>query len=217
MSSRTWTSPQHHHQGQERDHPELPDRFAQRLLRYPVHEGEPGPPVRGRRDPPQLELRRVRHRLHRPPPEVHEGGGDAFKIHGNGLVEDCWVHHLGMEPDAHADGDRAGWDRTSLSGTTTSTCRSDCRATSPTRRSSSRPRSGSSTTSCSRATGRSAGTTPSISPTILGAGAPTNCKLLNNRFGRDYHWGVLINDSPNSVISGNVWDDTGELMDINNQ
>ena len=44
-----------------------------------------------------------------------------------------------------------------------------------------------------------------------------NPKLINNRFGRSYRFGVLNVDTdvPNPEICGNVWDDTGELMAIN--
>src|SRR6185436_12284801 len=38
---------------------------------------------------------------------VHEQGGDAFKHHGQGAIEACWIHHLGMAPGAHADGDQS--------------------------------------------------------------------------------------------------------------
>jgi hypothetical protein len=39
-------------------------------------------------------------------------------------------------------------------------------------------------------------------------GPPTNIRILNNRFGRDYHYG-LYSVEGNPVIQGNVWDDTG--------
>ena len=44
-----------------------------------------------------------------------------------------------------------------------------------------------------------------------------NPRLLHNRFGRAYRFGVLNVDSdvPSPEICGNVWDDTGEAMDIN--
>ena len=44
-----------------------------------------------------------------------------------------------------------------------------------------------------------------------------DCALINNRFGRDFAYGPLrVNGNVwNLTISGNVWDDTGELMDIN--
>ncbi|MFT5198677.1 MAG: hypothetical protein ACI87O_001335, partial [Planctomycetota bacterium] len=46
-------------------------------------------------------------------------------------------------------------------------------------------------------------------------GDPTNCRMVNNRFGRDYRYGVL-QTTGYVYISGNRWDDNGQLMDINN-
>ena len=44
-----------------------------------------------------------------------------------------------------------------------------------------------------------------------------NPKLLHNKFGRDYRYGVLSFDRDilNSEICGNIWEDTGTLMAIN--
>jgi hypothetical protein len=41
--------------------------------------------------------------------------------------------------------------------------------------------------------------------------------VINNRFGRDYRYSPLrVGDRIyNLQVSGNVWDDTGALMDIN--
>jgi len=43
------------------------------------------------------------------------------------------------------------------------------------------------------------------------------CTVTNNRFGRDYRFGPLRTNGnlTNISLSGNVWDDSGELMDIN--
>jgi hypothetical protein len=46
-------------------------------------------------------------------------------------------------------------------------------------------------------------------------GDPTNARLINNRFGRNCRYGVL-STTGYVYISGNRWDDTDELMDINN-
>ena len=45
----------------------------------------------------------------------------------------------------------------------------------------------------------------------------TNFVLSNNRFGRDYRYGPLrVSDNTFNVqIWGNRWDDSGELMSIN--
>jgi hypothetical protein len=149
--------------------------------------------------------------------EVHEGGGDAFKAHGNVLVEDCWVHNLGMEPDAHADGDQSRMG----SNITFRHNNIDMPVGLPGYESNSAflfaPEIGIVNNILLESNWVNGGNYTVYLAYNSAYGAPTNCRLLNNRFGRDYHWGVLINDSPGSIISGNVWDDTGELMDINNQ
>ncbi|MCB0333053.1 MAG: right-handed parallel beta-helix repeat-containing protein, partial [Bdellovibrionales bacterium] len=35
---------------------------------------------------------------------VHDSGGDGFKPVSNTIIEGCWVHHLGTADGAHADG-----------------------------------------------------------------------------------------------------------------
>ena len=44
------------------------------------------------------------------------------------------------------------------------------------------------------------------SRTANGNGAPTNVRVINNRFGRDYRYAIYSFDGPVST-SGNVWDD----------
>ena len=46
-----------------------------------------------------------------------------------------------------------------------------------------------------------------------------NCQLTNNYFGRDYRFGPLrvAGQVTNLTVDGNVWEDTGEWMDINDQ
>ena len=46
--------------------------------------------------------------------------------------------------------------------------------------------------------------------------ALTGIQLINNRFTRNYGIGPLVDKAVGTIITGNVWDDTGELMDINN-
>jgi hypothetical protein len=43
------------------------------------------------------------------------------------------------------------------------------------------------------------------------------CEVINNRFGRDYRYGVLNTNGnlEGLSFSGNIWDDTEELMYIN--
>jgi hypothetical protein len=149
--------------------------------------------------------------------EIHECGGDSFKAHGDVLVEDSYVHHLGMATGAHADGDQT---RTG-SHITFRHNNFDMPVGLPGYESNSAflfaPEIGVVNDILVEDNWLNGGNYTVYFAYNSAFGAPMNCRLLNNRFGREYHWGVLINDSPGSVVSGNVWDDTGEMMDINNQ
>jgi hypothetical protein len=35
---------------------------------------------------------------------IHHLGGDGLKAEANVVIENCWVHHLGLSPGSHADG-----------------------------------------------------------------------------------------------------------------
>ncbi len=145
--------------------------------------------------------------------EVHEGGGDAFKAHGDALIEDCWIHHLGMGPGAHADGDQ------SLVGMNITIRHNniDMPVDIPGHESNS-------ALSISAFYGPAGnilieknwlnGGNYTLFLTNDAYGPMTNVRLIDNRFGRGYRYGILYSDI-SAVISGNVWDDTGALMDIN--
>lgn len=47
-----------------------------------------------------------------------------------------------------------------------------------------------------------------------GHGLPSNVRFINNRFGRDFNYGIAAFDGP-AEAEGNVWDDTGEPLDLN--
>jgi hypothetical protein len=144
---------------------------------------------------------------------VHEQGGDAFKHHGQGSIEACWIHHLGKAAGAHADGDQSltgagivirgnnidvpqglpgyeGNSALSFSGVF-----HECRDV------------------LIEENWLNGGTyTVYLTEDQYGL---TNCRFLKNRFGRGFQYGPFYNDT-DAVIAGNVWDDTGELMNINN-
>ena len=40
---------------------------------------------------------------------IHDSGGDGMKATENVLVEECWIHHLGTNDGAHADGNQSRW------------------------------------------------------------------------------------------------------------
>ncbi len=145
--------------------------------------------------------------------EVHQGGRDAFKAHGDALIEDCWMHHLGMSSGAHADGDQ------SLVGMNITIRHNNIDM--PIGIPGHESNSALSISAYYGATGNVLiernwlnGGNFTLFLTDDAYGPMNNVRLIDNRFGRGYRYGVLFNDT-STVISGNVWDDTGELMDIN--
>lgn len=48
-----------------------------------------------------------------------------------------------------------------------------------------------------------------------GYGTPSNVRFLNNRFGRNFGFGPCTFNAPAPVWSGNVWDDTGDVIPLN--
>ncbi len=149
--------------------------------------------------------------------EIHEGGADAIKTVWNAVVENCWLHHLGTNAEAHADGNqtRSGghliFRRNNF----------DMPKSVPP------PYKSNANLIIQTAEGpiedvlieenwlNGGNFTVYVTDKGAGHGVPLNVRLIDNRFGRDYNFGVLENDGY-VYCSGNVWDDTGELMDINN-
>ncbi len=155
---------------------------------------------------------------------LHESGGDGFKATHDVLVENCWVHHIGTNPGSHADCNQTRWGSNFIfrgnnfdipvgigapykqnacfiiqtgDGPIDNVLIEDNWLT------------GGNFTVYFENKWRPGSTNPNY-------GDPTNCRLLNNRFGREFRYGPL-NTTGYVVVSGNVWDDTGEPMDINNQ
>jgi hypothetical protein len=143
--------------------------------------------------------------------EIHHVGNDAVKASDNDEMYNCWMHHLGMTPDSHADGIQIrhgshyiikgnNFDMPKgLNGFNSNATIFVTDAVAPT-------------------------DDVLVEGNWLNGGNYTtyflgpnthNMRLINNRFGRDYNFGPLAHDNF-VVASGNVWDDTGALMDINN-
>jgi len=154
---------------------------------------------------------------------IHHSGGDAIKTNGNNLVESCWIHHLGMNVGSHADGNqtRSG-DNIVFRGNFIDMPINDS-GTGP----------GAPFKSNAAAINQAASgniTNVLFDSNWMNGGNYTiwittkldftfdGCTVINNRFGRDYRYGPLRTNGnlTNINLSGNVWDDTGELMDINN-
>jgi len=143
---------------------------------------------------------------------VHESGGDAVKPTSNVVFETSWLHNLGTNDGAHADGFQSvGGSNYTFRG---NNC--DMPVTDP-------PPYKSNACFIIQTNNspidnvliennwlNGGNFTVYVTDKGNGHGAPTNARILNNRFGRDYRYGLLRTDG-NPVISGNVWDDTGGL------
>ena len=155
--------------------------------------------------------------------EIHHSGGDAIKTTGNNLVESCWLHHLGMNVGSHADGNqtRSG-DNVVFRGNFIDMPINDSGA-------------GPGAPFKSNAAAINQAASGNITNVLfdsnwMNGGNYTiwittkldftfdGCTVINNRFGRDFRYGPLRTNGnlTNINLSANVWDDTGELMDINN-
>jgi hypothetical protein len=153
---------------------------------------------------------------------IHHSGGDGIKTTSNNLVESCWMHHLGMNPGAHADGNqtRSGSNITFRGNFFDM----------PVPESAAGP--GAPFNSNAAAINQAEigdisnmvfdrnwmnGGNYTLFITAKNGYTFDACTVTQNRFGRDYRFGPLRTDGPlsNIHLSGNVWDDTGELMSIN--
>ena len=155
-------------------------------------------------------------------------GADGFKCESNNLVEGCWIHHIGINDGAHADGNQT---RVGSNITFRGNFFDLPHPWSP-----NGPPPPYKSNACSINQAEIADIVNLVmdSNWINGGGYSVyfeaqnktgqqyncdSCKLINNRFGRDYVYGPLVvtGNVTNLTVDGNVWDDTGELMSINNQ
>ncbi len=155
---------------------------------------------------------------------LHESGGDGFKTTNDVLVEACWVHHIGTAPGAHADCNQtrsgsnfvfrgnffdipidigapykqnACWIMQTGDGPIDNVLVED------------------NWINGGNFSVYFENKLPSPGSTRPNYGDPTNCRMINNRFGRDNRYGVL-RLTGYVYMAGNRWDDNGQLMSINN-
>ncbi len=148
---------------------------------------------------------------------LHESGGDGFKTSSGSVVESCWVHHLGTAPGAHADCNQTRSGQSLIFRGNFFDLPIDIGA----------PYKSNACLIIQTGLGAindvliennwltGGNFTLYITDKGNGYGPPTNVRVLNNRFGREYRYGVLDNFGY-VHLQGNRWDDTDELMDINN-
>jgi len=155
---------------------------------------------------------------------IHDSGGDGLKLTSNVLVEGCWIHRLGKKVDAHADGNQT------RSGKNLTFRGNNFDMPSPgTPNFPGNPYKSNSNFIISTAVGpidniliesnwlNGGNYTIYSIDKERGYGSPTNVRVINNIFGRDN------GGYPNKITgrirtgtfaewSGNVWEDTGELL-----
>lgn len=153
---------------------------------------------------------------------IHEMGADATKSSGNTNLSHCWMHHLGKNVGSHADGIQTqGGFNIEVSANFFDMPIAD---------GPNGPGAPYGSNACCIFQAKNVGPVGNVNVvgnwlnggnyTVYFAGIDwpiSDCTLINNRFGRDYRHGVLTTPGTNinTVVEGNVWDDTGLLMDIN--
>lgn len=153
--------------------------------------------------------------------EIHEMGADGLKARGNTLIEGCWIHHLGKNPGAHADGNqtRSGSNIT-MRGNFFDMPKNIGAPYKSNAASINQAEAGPISNLVMENNWLNGGNyTVYFEAEAQHGYSTTNCSLINNRFGRDYSFGVLrVHGNVSGLqVYGNVWDDTGEEMDINDQ
>lgn len=147
--------------------------------------------------------------------EIRNSGADAIKPEYNFLIEGNWLHHLGYNISAHADGVQivSGGNGVirgnffdmppELDGYRNSQCFMI-----------QTNNSGVDNILIEQNWINGGGYSVQVRDKGNGYGAPTNVRILNNRFGTDYLYGIWRLDG-NPVTEGNVWDATG--LSVSNQ
>jgi hypothetical protein len=142
---------------------------------------------------------------------VHHSQRDGFKAEGNVLIENNWVHYLGMLKGAHADGVQSSkgsgltvrgnnfdlpWD-IGVESTSAFMIKSDFGPIDNVLIENNWLNGGQYTIYV-------------MAGSFGGQSypAPTNVRILNNKFGRDFHYGLYYPGAA-TVRQGNVWEDTG--------
>jgi len=143
---------------------------------------------------------------------VHNSGNDAFKPQQNVVIEDSFITELGYVADSHADGvqmvsgknvtirrnnfvmhDQPGFNNSQVVIVQTNNGPVD-------------------NIVVEGNWINGGGYSLQFRDKNAGYGAPTNVAIRNNRFGDDYQFGPWSLDG-NPTLCGNVWDDSGALMD----
>ncbi len=156
---------------------------------------------------------------------LHESGGDGFKCTNDVIVEECWVHHLGTNPGAHSDCNQTRAGNNFIFRRNFMDLPIDIGA--PYKQNAAfimQTGDGPIDNILIEDNWLDGGNftvyienkLPPAGSSRPNYGDPTNARLINNRFGRNFRYGTL-NSTGYVYVSGNRWDDNDQLMDINNE
>lgn len=144
--------------------------------------------------------------------QIHGVGTDAFKPMSDALIESCWMYQIGSISGSHAD----GVQMVSGDNVTIRANFFDMLYNEP----------GYQNSQCIIVQTNNdtvdniliednwidgGGYSVQIRDKGNGFGDPTNVRIINNKFGRDYQFGLWLTDG-DVVFSGNIWEDTEELV-----
>ncbi len=144
--------------------------------------------------------------------DIHDSGADGFKPTSNALIEKSWLRRLGSKPESHADGVqiRSGSDvvirenyfdmPSDLPGFNNSICIIVQTGSGPV-----------DNILIQDNWINGGGFSVQVRDKGRGYGPPTNVRINDNRFGRDFQFGPWVTDG-DVRKDGNVWSDTGALL-----
>jgi hypothetical protein len=132
------------------------------------------------------------------------GSADGLKADANVLIEDCWIHDLSNGPEEHNDDVQStGGKGVTIRHNALSGASNACVQTGD---------EGAATEDLTVQCNWLSGGGYSLNIRGTGDTRPKNTKVIDNRFGRDSGYGPWTIDDPSPVVTGNVYDDTGEAI-----
>lgn len=143
---------------------------------------------------------------------IHESGGDGIKPQGTGgpvIIERCWIHHLGKNEGAHADAIQSVGGEDMTFRHNFFDLEVDPKP----------PYKANANFMLQNKKGKLANLT--IEQNWIDGGGwmiyvpgnSDNIRIVNNKFSREYRFG-LINGLEHTTWQGNVWEDTGEPIEM---
>jgi len=136
--------------------------------------------------------------------EIHNSGTDGINPRNNNVIENCWIHHLGLNTSAHADAIQLTHGNNMIFRNNFFDIPKDIPGTKSNAAVFLKEDSGPISNITIENNWLNGG-----NYTIYARGVD-GLKVINNRFGRDYQYGIRSIDTIEQW-NGNVWDDSGEV------